>query len=164
MYWVEDNAYLLKWLIWPRPSTRTPAPEEINYFSRPFLCHHYGILSLSDPCLGVRKKIFRKLHQFYPKIILLWGLGSWSLQFLVSLSFRCYIPNLVKIGPVNLEKTHDERHAHNNGRQLTAISRLSDSVDLIIVKSSRWPYGNPRHIPGPTPLDEERIGRWVAYE
>ena len=34
-----------------------------------------------------------------------WGGGrSCNSQFLVSLPYRCYIPNLVKVGPVVLEK------------------------------------------------------------
>ena len=39
-----------------------------------------------------------------------WG-GSWNLQFFVSLLYKCYIPNLVKIGPAVLEKmlTDDRR-------------------------------------------------------
>ena len=32
------------------------------------------------------------------------GVGAQILQFLVSLPNRCYIPNLVKIGPVALEE------------------------------------------------------------
>ena len=33
---------------------------------RPFLCHHYYICNLSETCLGVEKKIFKEIHQFYP--------------------------------------------------------------------------------------------------
>ena len=46
--------------------------------------------------------------------------GSWNLQFLVSLPYRCYVPNLVKIGSVVLEKkmlTDDTRRrtpTHSN--------------------------------------------------
>ena len=53
--------------------------------------------------------------------------GSWNLQFLVSLPYRCYIPNLDMIGPVVIEKkmlTHDGRH------QPIAIGHLSHSGDL----------------------------------
>ena len=39
--------------------------HEICNFSRPFLCHHYYILSLSDLCPGVEKMIFREIYKFY---------------------------------------------------------------------------------------------------
>ena len=60
------------------------------------------------------------------------GWGSWNLQFLVSLPYGCCIPNLVKIGPVVLEKmlTHDERTKDDDGRQPRAIGHLSYSDDL----------------------------------
>ena len=35
-----------------------PGVHEIYNFGRPFLGHHYCILSLSDLCLGIEKKIF----------------------------------------------------------------------------------------------------------
>ena len=41
---------------------------------------------------------------FLPQNYLPFGLGSWNLQFLVFLPYRWYILNLVKIGPVVLEK------------------------------------------------------------
>ena len=89
-----------------------PRGHESYNFGRPFFCHHYYIHSLSEPCPWVEKKIFKEIHQFYtfyPQITTPWGGGSWNLQFLVSLQYRCYILNLIKIGPVVLEKmlTHD---------------------------------------------------------
>ena len=92
-----------------------PRGHEIYNFGKPFFGHHYYILGLSDLCLGVEKKIFKEIQQFYtfyPQITSPLGEGSWNLQFLVSLPYRCYTPNLVKIGPVVLEKkmlTHDKR-------------------------------------------------------
>ena len=65
------------------------------------------LLGLSDQSLGLEKKIFKEIHQFYtfyPKITSPWGRRPWILQFLISLPYRCYIPNLVKIDPVVLEK------------------------------------------------------------
>ena len=56
-----------------------PGGNEIYNVGRPFLGHHYCILSLSDLCLGVEKKIFKEIHQlytFYPKINSPWGWGS----------------------------------------------------------------------------------------
>ena len=74
---------------------------------------------------------------FYPKITSLWGSGSGNLQSLVSLPYRCYIPNLVKIDPVVLEKkmlTHDSRWTtDHDGRQPVAIAHLNDSGDLKIL-------------------------------
>ena len=35
-------------------------PHEIYNFSRPYISHHYYILSLCDLCLGVEKKIFKR--------------------------------------------------------------------------------------------------------
>ena len=66
--------------------------HEIKNFGRPFLSliflshyHHIPVLSLSDECRGVNKKIFKeiqKLHQFYyfnPKIISIWG--NWVMVY-----------------------------------------------------------------------------------
>ena len=55
------------------PQHKNPCPggHEIYNFGRPFLGYHYYILGLSDQCLGVEKKIFQEIHQFYifyPKI------------------------------------------------------------------------------------------------
>ena len=72
------------------------------------------------PC-GSRK-IFSEIHlfyTFYPTITSPWGGASWDLLFLVP---SPYIPNLVKIGPVVLEKkmlteTYDARRrtpTHSN--------------------------------------------------
>ena len=52
-----------------------------------------------------------------------------KIKFLVSLPYRCYISNLVKIGPVVLEK---KMLTHDNWRQPIAIGHLSDSGDLQI--------------------------------
>ena len=75
-----------------------------------------------------------QFYTFYPNITSPLGGGSWNLQFLVSLPYRCHIPNLVKIGPVVLEKkmlTHDGRRTtDDDGRQPIAIGHLSDSGHL----------------------------------
>ena len=59
------------WLIWPRPGTRTPAPggHEIYKFGRRIFCHHYykNVLSLSEPCPGVKQKIIKEILHFLPK-------------------------------------------------------------------------------------------------
>ena len=43
------------------PLHKNPCPEshEIYNFVRPLLGHHYYILSLSDLCMGVKKKILK---------------------------------------------------------------------------------------------------------
>ena len=54
-------------------------------------------------------------------------------KFLVSLAYRCYIPNLVKIGSAVLEKmlTHDGRWStDDDGRQHIAIGHPNDTCDL----------------------------------
>ena len=67
------------------------------------------------------------MHQFYS--FSPWGGGSYNLQFLVSLLYRCYTPKLVQIGSVYvvLEKMLTD----DDGRQAIAIGHLSDSDDLI---------------------------------
>ena len=42
-----------------------PKGQEIYNFGRPFHCHHSYILSLSDLCLGVEKKIFKEIMHFH---------------------------------------------------------------------------------------------------
>ena len=114
---------------------RNPCPRghEIYNFGRGFLAHHYYIFSLYARCTGVKSKIFLKIQQFYtfyPKITYPLDGGSWNLQFLVFLPYRCYILNLVKIGPVVLEDVNSRRTSHDDGRQPIAIGHLSDSGDL----------------------------------
>ena len=80
------------------PLHKNPCPwgHGIYNFGRSFLCHHYYTFSLYGPCTRI-EKIFKEIHQFnnfYPKITSPWGGGgSGNLQFLVSLPYRCYIPN-----------------------------------------------------------------------
>ena len=49
------------------PWHKNPCPggHEIYNFGRPFLGLHYYILSLSDLCLGVEKKIFKGIMHFH---------------------------------------------------------------------------------------------------
>ena len=104
------------WLIWPHPSTKSPAPGSWKLpLCRPFIGHHYYKHSLSNLCLGVNK-IFKEImhfYTFYPKITSPLGEGSWNLQFPVSLPYRCYVV---------LEKkmlTHDARRTTNDERRRT---------------------------------------------
>ena len=49
------------------PKHHNPSPwgHESYNFGRPFLGHHYYILSLSDICIGVEKKIFKEIMHFH---------------------------------------------------------------------------------------------------
>ena len=42
-----------------------PGCHEIYNFGITFLGHHYYILDVSDLCLGVEKKNFKEIQQFY---------------------------------------------------------------------------------------------------
>ena len=85
--------------------------------------HHNYKRSLSYLCPGVEKKILKKtsIVHFYSKNYLPMRWGQWNLQFLVSLPYTCYIPNLVKIGPVVVNARHT---THDDGRQPIAMSCL----------------------------------------
>ena len=55
------------WPIWPCPITQEPLPLGLwnLQFGRPFLDHHYYILSLSDLCLhGSREEDFQRYNAF----------------------------------------------------------------------------------------------------
>ena len=126
--WKKKSRFLKKsciftiWLIWPRPNTKLlPWGHEIYHCGRPFLGHNYYILSLFESSPGV-KKFCKEIHQFFKFYLKImpspWDGGLWILQFLVSLPYKCNIPNLVKIGPVVLEKMliHDSQQTptHSN--------------------------------------------------
>ena len=89
--------------------------------------------SLSDSMPGSREEIFLKkcinFKLFTPKLSPLMD-GSGNLQFLVSLPYRCYIPNFVKFDPVVLK--------NNGGCQPIAIGHLSySSTSIFILKEQR---------------------------
>ena len=52
-------------MVTPKHKNPCPVGHEIYNFSRPFLGHHYNILSLSDLCLGVKKNIFKEIMNFH---------------------------------------------------------------------------------------------------
>ena len=64
--------YYMTYMATPyRPQHKNPCPgsHESCNFDRPFLGHHYlYILSLSDLCLGVKKKILKGIMHFHYKI------------------------------------------------------------------------------------------------
>ena len=49
----------------PLHQNPSPGGDEINNFGRPFLGHHYYILSLSDLSLGVEKNIFKEIMHLH---------------------------------------------------------------------------------------------------
>ena len=55
------------WLIWPHPSARIPAPgvTKFQILVDPSLSYLNYILSLSDLCLGVKKKILKEMMHFH---------------------------------------------------------------------------------------------------
>ena len=61
------------------PQHKNPCPggHIIYNFGRPFLGHHYYILSLSVLCLGRREEdiLIHQFYIFYPKITSPWGVG-----------------------------------------------------------------------------------------
>ena len=96
------------------------------------------IITIYLVCLGV-DKIFKEIHQFQLFTPKLPPLGDGGKRiYIFSLPYRCYISNLVKIGPVALEKkilTHDGRWTtDDDGRQSIAIGHLRYSVDLKIIQ------------------------------
>ena len=68
VYWSRRYCILNIWLMWLRPN-KNPSSKghEIYKFDRPFLVHHYYILSLSEPRPGLEKKIFKKNDAFSPR-------------------------------------------------------------------------------------------------
>ena len=82
-----------------------------------------------------RLKKTPSISHFLPHYLSLrWGWGYENV--IVSLPYRCDIPNLVKIGPIVPKKkflTQDgRRRTDGDGGQLIAIDYLSDSGDLKI--------------------------------
>ena len=91
---------------------KNPCPRciEIYNFGRTFLVQHNYILSSSNLCLIVKRRFFlMKYINFslvYPKIMSLWDEGSHKIYnfYLLTLQVLYMVPNLVKIGPVVVEK------------------------------------------------------------
>ena len=101
----------------PKHKNPCPGGYEIYNLRRPFLGHQKYILHLSEPCPGVEEKIFKEIMHFHnmtymatpehknpcidftyflPQNYLPLEWGSWNLQRLAILPYRCYIPNLVQ--------------------------------------------------------------------
>ena len=66
---------------------------------------------------------------FIPNLLPL-GMGGGGQE--ISLPYRCYIPNLVKIGPVVLER----KMLTDDGRHPIAVGYLSDSGDHTLPQNS----------------------------
>ena len=96
-----------------------------------------------------RRSFFKKYINFTlftPKLRYLpLGGGSWNLQFLVSLPYRCYIPNLVKIGPGVLEKkmlTHDpQRRTPTHSNRSPELLRWPKNYNIVNL-CNLWKFYN----------------------
>ena len=56
----------MTYMAMPQPKNPCSKSHQIYNFGKPFLGHHYYILSFkSDLCLGVEKKIFKEIMHFY---------------------------------------------------------------------------------------------------
>ena len=82
------------------PPTRTPVMGVMKFT---LLGNHNYTLSLYGLCSTVEKKIFKEKHQFDTFYLPL-ELGAMKFTISYLLTYRCYIPNLVKIGQVVFEK------------------------------------------------------------
>ena len=58
------NFHFMTCMAMPQHKNPCLGGHEIYNFGRPFLGHHYYILSLSDLCLGVEKKICKEIMYF----------------------------------------------------------------------------------------------------
>ena len=72
-------------MVMPQHKIPWPSIHQIyNFGTRYLLGNHYCILCQSDLCLGVEKKIFKEIHQFYtfkPKLISPWSRGGGGMKF-----------------------------------------------------------------------------------
>ena len=57
--------HYMTYMTMPQCKNSCPKGHKIYNFGRPFLGHHYYILSLSDLCLGADKKIFKEIMHFH---------------------------------------------------------------------------------------------------
>ena len=57
--------HYMTYMTTPQHKNPSPGGHEIYNFGRPFLGHHHYILSLSDLCLRVKKKIFKGIMHFH---------------------------------------------------------------------------------------------------
>ena len=97
--------YHITYMATPQHKNPCPGRYEIYNFGRPFLGHHYFILTLSDICLGVEKKIFRELMYFHYITYMVtpqsknpcpWGHEMYNIgrPFLVHHNYILSLPNL----------------------------------------------------------------------
>ena len=71
-----------QYLITTHAQAQEPLPR--GHESRPFLGHHYYILTLSDQCLGVEKIFKNQFYTFYHKNTSPWDWGHEIYNFLSS--------------------------------------------------------------------------------
>ena len=54
--------------------------HEIYNFGRPFLGHHYNILSFSDLCMGVKRSIFIEIYAWKHNIQEVWMINIHTMK------------------------------------------------------------------------------------
>ena len=114
--------------------------RDIYNLGRIFLGHHYYTLNLSEPCPGVKKKIFLKkcinITLFTPKLPTLGVSGVIKFTISTFLSLQMLLTKFVKIDPGVLERkmlTDDGRRKMtdaNPKQQVTSDDLNSESFDL----------------------------------
>ena len=65
--------------------------HEIYNFGRPHLGHYYYILSLSDLCLGVEKKVFKVINQHFTIIFLVFFNQQWETTLIINTQSEKFI-------------------------------------------------------------------------
>ena len=127
----------------PQHINPSPGGHEIYNFGTSFHWHQYCYTLWL--IYAYRRRYLKKYMNFTFFTLKLSPLsfrGSWNLQFYVSLIYRCYVVNLVKIGPLVFEKKMDDarqktndwrRTTNEDRRQPTATGHLGDSGDIRMV-------------------------------
>ena len=101
--------HYMTYMATPQHKNACTRNHEIYNFGRPFLGHHNYIHTLSVLCLGVENKTFKEIMQIHHMTYMATPLqkdplpeshtiSNFGKRFLVSFSYICYIPKLIKIG------------------------------------------------------------------
>ena len=128
---VKDNAYQLILLIWPRPSTSTSALGVLKFTimvdRSSVIITIYFILS--EPCSGVKKKIYREIHFFTLKWSPL-GVRGHGIYYFLS-PYPTYATYKIWLRLAQYSSWYDNaRRTLDDRRQLIGIGHLSDLDDL----------------------------------
>ena len=153
------------------------------YFCRPFLGHHYYILTLYDLGWGVEKKFFIEIMHFhhmscmtttlhkkftnfslFSQTHLAYSWGSWNLQFIV-LSCKRYIPNLCKDWPCSFWEGVNARRTTHDGRKTIEKGHSGDLIRslqaVMVIRVLKKMY---RHIyTSPFTITNEKNDKFAPY-